>query len=172
MVKPPLPRIRIFFTRPQNAGGGAWASLHRLVSFSSRYDFTLIGLFVRYASTTSRKMPKRLSVSRGPAQCSGWNWTLKKGFESWTMPSFEWSFWLVKRILQPGDKPFDVCTANPWFCDVMKHRCVPSNRHGYNEKCARSFFSLILQFDLLTWLWPRLPYFNFAVVIPAAKAIN
>jgi hypothetical protein len=83
-----------------------------------------------YDWTTSRNIWKRFSVSRGPAQCSGWNWTLKNGLESWTMPSLDWSFWFVNKILQSWAKPSDVWTAKPWFCDVIKQRWVPSNKHG------------------------------------------
>jgi len=89
-----------------------------------------MGVVDLYDWTTSRNILNKFSVSRGPGQCSGWNWTPKNGLKSWTMPSLDRSLWFVNKILQSWAKPFDVWTAKPWFCDVIKKRSVLSNKHG------------------------------------------
>lgn len=62
---------------------------------------------------------------------------LKKGLCSCTSPSLEPSLALVKSGAQPGGR-LPASTAKPWFCAVMKQRCVSSCTHG--------------------WLCPRFPY--------------
>src|SRR3989338_1824338 len=72
------------------------------------YDYCFHGL------TFSRNSSNRNSVSTGPGFASGWNWTLKKGFDLCLMPSLVPSFALMKNGSQFSSNDF-VSTANPWF---------------------------------------------------------
>lgn len=77
---------------------------------------------------------------------------LKKGLCWCTRPSLERSLALVKSGSQPGGR-LPACTAKPWFCAVMKQRCVSSCRQG--------------------WLCPRFPYLRGGTAVrqpaPAAR---
>src|SRR6185503_268618 len=84
----------------------------------------------------STKRSNSAAQSTGPGAASGWNCTLKKGFERWRMPSFEPSLALVYQGSQPEGSDA-ASTAKPWFCEVMKQRSLPASRQG--------------------WLWPRWP---------------
>lgn len=82
----------------------------------------------------------REGAALGPATPSPLPWPhthLKKGLCWCTRPSLEPSLALVKSGSQPGGR-LPASTAKPWFCAVMKQRCVSSCRHG--------------------WLCPRFPY--------------
>ena len=66
----------------------------------------------------SRNRSKRNSVSVGPGQASGWNWTPNTGLRLWRMPSFVPSFAFLNQEVQPRGR-LSGSTAKPWFWLVM-----------------------------------------------------
>ena len=82
---------------------------------------------------------RKRSLNLGPPMCLGWNWTLKNGRFSCTIPSFILSLVFMKRVDQSAGRVSE-STAKLWFCVVMKQRWEVECMHG--------------------WLWPRLPYLH------------
>lgn len=134
MDKPPDPRIMTFFGFLSL--GNANGSNLRSCWIWSLTDVTT-PMSSLYCRTVVKNTSNNISKSCGPAMCSGWNWTLKKGFLLCMMPSFVWSLAFVNNTDQSEGRVL-VSTAKPWFCVVMKQRFVPWWMHGM--------------------LWPLFPY--------------
>ena len=110
------------------------------VRHKSSFSRTETSVFpILYSKQVSMKTSNNISRSLGPPMCSGWNWMLKNGRLSCTIPSLVLSFAFVKRIDQSAGRVSE-STAKPWFCVVMKQR--------WEVECTQG------------WLWPRLPYLS------------